>query len=40
MSYRPEKKIEIIDQIRTNLIKKGLNPELAKFLSRKWVLKT
>gem|GEM_PF-7132048 len=34
--YEPEKKIQIQDQIRTNLLRKGLDPKLAAFYARKW----
>ena len=39
MTYKPEKTIQVVDQIRMNLIKKGLTPEMAKFFSRKWGIK-
>lgn len=39
MTYQPEKKINVIDQIRINLINKGMDPKKAKILSREWGLK-
>ena len=37
--YQPEKTINILDQIRTNLLRKGLDPKLAFFYARKWGVK-